>query len=652
MMSRTLRELKDLNRVARNNTALVLSDEHLLSQVMHSIPEDYADINITMGYPLIHTPAFSLVQALVDLQMRRKDSDGQPLYYFQDVLRILEHQYFSGMEDAELHDRIHQIKSGNQIFPSQSFLSVNEMTGTLFRPVATAPEMIEYLRDILLGALPEDQGQQEDADPRKDLQKEFIYHLYLTVNRLGDLMQRTMPDMGLDVLLRLLKKMLRGVTIPFLGEPLRGLQVMGILETRVLDFENLVILSMNEGIFPKAAPGMTMIPYNLRKGFGLPTPEHQDRLFAYYFYRLMHHAQNITFIYNSRADGLRTGEMSRFLYQLKYLYGWPISFQSLATSIRHIPDRIIEVAKGVEEMGLLNAYTERGEAILTPSALNHYLDCSLRFYFRYLAGLKEPEEVSEEPDQAVFGNLLHYTMEKLLSDAPDGTVTEPFIQELLTSGSRVRASIEEAMTRIWPEEKGPTSSGRFYIIREILFRYIGQVLKHDLQWVPFKILGLEQRITMPYEIKGPSDTLHIKLGGIIDRIDRVGNAIRIIDYKTGSVEKSIGTIDALFTRGSQNRRREGFQTFVYSWMVSVNRAHNEAVKPGLYDVRNMNSDQFRPEFTMQRKPILDLRPYFSDIEVALVDLLKEIFNPDLPFAQVADRKVCEWCPYQRICKRD
>jgi len=653
MMSWTLEDLKRQKRVEKNNTAVVLSDEHLLSQVMHSIPDGYTDINITMGYPLIHTPAFSLVQNLVDLQMRKKESNGSVQFYFKDVIRILEHQYISNRQDAALEALTGQIKSGNRIFPNQQFLDVNDVTRTLFIPVSTASGMIDYLREILLAVLPGDEDQEGSVPDRKNLQKEYIYHLYLTINRLGDLVMKGIQDFGLDVFLRLLRKMLHGVTIPFLGEPLRGLQVMGILETRVLDFENLIILSMNEGIFPRTAPGFTVIPFNLRKGFGLPTPEHQDRLYAYYFYRLLHRARKITFIYNSRTDGMRSGEMSRFLYQLKYLYGMTMVFKSLGMSIRQLPDRPIEIKKGKDETDLLYAFCKPGDAVLTPSALNAYLDCSLRFYFRYLSNIREPQKISEEIDQMVFGNLLHYSMEKLYCQAPQNSITPQFLEGLISDGSQLQKALDSALTKTWPGEgDGSVSSGRFLIIKEILLRYLNQILEEDRKAAPFKILGLEERIGLSFTISPHNEKHRVNLGGIMDRIDRIGDTIRIIDYKTGGVTKNIKSIHELFIRNNPKRSREAFQTFIYAWMYIAKHGQHLVVKPGLYDVRQMHTEHFTPDFTLAKQPVINLKSFFGEIEEGLLDLLNEIFNPSIPFTRADDTKLCEWCIYQRLCKRD
>ena len=650
VMSHILSGLKDQDKFHSNNTAVVLADEFLLVPVINSIPEDFKDINITMGYPVKDTPVFSLVESLIDLQKNLKEGKDMIRFYYKDVLRVLDHQYIAYLNIDELKKLRDDIVLQNRILPDKDFLHVNELANTIFQKITDPYGMSEYLREILFQVYVLNSSDDKNDPDKFDLQKEYIYHVYLAINRLKDLLSSEEQPLIVETYLRLLKKIIRGMTISFTGEPLKGLQVMGVLETRAIDFENVILLSLNEGVFPGRGTSLSVIPYNLRRGFGLPTPEYQDRIYAYYFYRLIQRARHITFIYNTKTDGIKTGEVSRFLYQLKYLLRMPIVEKGLAVMVHQQQERKIMIEKSSDEMTVMSKFISGGRSYMSPSALNVYLDCSLKFYFRYVAEIREPEEVAEEVDYLVFGNLLHMTMKILYEGFKTDEIKREQIEKILGDEKFIRKALDDSIRKEWLKTESDTvGEGRNLIAKEILFRYVKQILKVDLKLVPFMIKGLEKEFVREMEINNNGKKVNVKLGGKIDRIDQVNGKLRIIDYKTGMVNKKFTAVEKLFERGWHNRSSEAFQTLIYCWLFDKTDPVNPTI-PGLYDIRGMYDEGFSPEFLMNRIKITDFRDLKEEMEANLQELLEEIFNINIPFQQVSEPNICKRCPYNNICK--
>jgi hypothetical protein len=288
-----------------HNTAIILADEQLLMPVLYSIPPEIEKINVTMGYPIKDTPLYSLVIHLIDLQKRKKfDAGKNPFFYHKPVLAILGHQYILRQNIPEIREMIGEIIRGNRIFVDGSIFKHNELLNMIFRKVDTPEHMSEYLMEILLYLFHKLRPEDPDDQEKPALHQEYMFHLYLAIQQLGNIIVDEEVTLNLETYLKLLDKLVKTRKIPFTGEPLAGLQIMGILETRTLDFENLILLSLNEGILPRGQSTGSFVPYNLRKGFGLPTFEHQDSIYAYYFYRLIQRAKHITFIYNNNSEGV------------------------------------------------------------------------------------------------------------------------------------------------------------------------------------------------------------------------------------------------------------------------------------------------------------------------------------------------------------
>ncbi|MGM0504905.1 MAG: PD-(D/E)XK nuclease family protein, partial [Bacteroidota bacterium] len=633
-----------------DNTAIVLADEDLLVPVLQSIPNSIENVNITMGYPVINTPIYSLLEHVIELQKNaRKNS-----FYHKDVTAILNHQYINTYFSKEASRLVQFIRSNNRIMIAKEELSTCDFFTLLFNKIESYAQLSEYFLTILHHVYQSlNDNKIEDTIHTPSLEKEYIYHIYLSINRVKEVLQEQQVEIRMDTYIRLIRKIIRNLRIPFTGEPLSGLQVMGILETRLLDFQHLFITSVNEGVFPKTESSLSFVPYNLRHGFGLPTIEHQDAIYAYYFYRLIHRAQDVTLIYNSNTDGLQTGEMSRFLYQLKYESPFNITEKSLRYDININQPKEIRIEKTPEIREILRAYLSSSgeEKYLSPSGLSNYLRCKLKFYFRYVAGLKEQDEVTEEIDAPLFGNILHEAMDNLYQHLKGKTVLPETLSEILKDGRQITASIDHAFSKNYFKNQKTDYSGKNIIIREIIEKYVKKLVKKDAEIAPFKILSLEDnyQIEIPFNLNGTSEM--VKLGGKIDRVDELDNRIRIIDYKTGNDTLDYQNIEAIFSDKKNSQRSAVFQTFLYAKFYQDIKNPALPVVPGVYSVKHLfdNSFEYRIKCNETKRFINHYDEVADEYLQHLTRLMEEIFNPEIAFTQTEETSHCEYCPYRKIC---
>ena len=635
-----------------DNTAIVLADEDLLVPVLQSIPNSIEDVNITMGYPVINTPIYSLLEHVIELQKNaRKNS-----FYFKDVTAILNHQYINTHFSKDATKLVQFIRTNNRIMIAKEELDTCKFFSLLFNKIESYAQLSEYFLTILHHIYQSlSDNKIEDTIHTPSLEKEYIYHIYLSINRVKEVLHEQQVDIRMDTFIRLIRKIIRNLRVPFTGEPLSGLQVMGILETRLLDFKNIFITSVNEGVFPKTESSLSFIPYNLRRGFGLPTIEHQDAIYAYYFYRLIHRAQSVTLIYNSNTDGLQTGEMSRFLSQLKYESPFNITEKSLRYDININQPKEIRIEKTPEIQEILRTYLSSSveDKYLSPSGLSNYLRCKLRFYFRYVAGLTEQDEVTEEIDAPLFGNILHEAMDNLYQHLKGKTVLPDTLSEILKDGKQITASIDHAFNKNYFKNHQSDYSGKNIIIREIIEKYVKKLVRRDAEIAPFKILSLEDnyQIEIPVTLEGAFET--VNLGGKIDRVDELENRIRIIDYKTGNDTLDYQNIESIFSDKKSDQRSAVFQTFLYSKFYQDIKKPELPVVPGVYSVKHLfdNVFEYRIKCKETKRYINQYDEVADEYLQHLTRLMEEIFNPEIAFTQTEETSHCEYCPYRKICHR-
>ena len=639
-------------------TAIILPDEHLLIPVLNAIPEQIRRINVTMGYPLAGTPVASLMEYILALQKNVRYVDRQPVFYFRDVLPILNHRYISSTCPEIVNALVKDIAENNRIYISAADLGKTDLLSVLFLPVTDVNTFSDYLINVLqelnkvMHALSSGEEEEDATQRTNDLEQEFIFHYFTTVNRMKEIMQDAGIEMKIDTYFRLLKRVTDTITIPFRGEPLSGLQIMGVLETRALDFDRLIILSVNEGIFPLRKAANSFIPYNLRRGFGLPTYEHQDSVWAYHFYRLIYRANHVSLLYDTRSNGLQTGEVSRFVHQLHYHYEVPLQNKLVVYNVSSAKTPALQVKKTDEVMQRLNAFHKGGNRAISASAVNTYLDCPLKFYFSVVEGIQEEEEVSETIESNVFGSILHKVMEELYMPLCGKIVTADLLKAIKKDTPVLTGAIARAFAEIFfMSDVVRPLTGQNFLIGEMIRKYVEKILERDSKLTPFRYIESERKINRLFTL-GDNRT-EIQLKGFIDRIDEVRDAVRIIDYKSGSGTSVFTSVESLFDKEDKDRAKAVMQVFMYSWMLGAAPA-GKTIQPGIYYMRTLFSDSFDASVSRRiertkTEPVTDFSAYSEAFEGELRRCLDEIFGRETPFTQTTTEKACAWCPFKDIC---
>jgi hypothetical protein len=661
LISKLIEELPDLNSDNAHHTAIILADEDLLMPVLTSLPDNIGDINITMGHPLKQTLVYTLVKHLMVLQRNAVIMDGVARFSYRDVISILKNTLISGLMNESDNEIIDEIIRTNLIWVPSDRFSRSEYLRGVFKKPLTSPLLSEYFKDILsqIALINEKNADEsENISVQRNIRNEFIYKVVLSINRLETIVNSPDVSFTTDTYIRILDRMLRIQTVPFSGEPLSGVQIMGILETRALDFRNLIILSVNEGVLPAVSSGSSFIPYNLREAFGLPSVNHQESIYAYHFYRLLQRAENVTFTYNSNSEGLRSGEMSRFLIQMKYETAMKPVFIDLNFVIKShgsIPERIERTEKHMLRLNSL--FLDKSKPrILSPSAINTWLNCRMKFYYRYVNLLKEPETVSTEIDPAMLGNILHEIMKRLYSGYKDTVLDKDILGSIIRDKQLLGRVINDAIYEKFNRGKDSLISGNELIVRDVLIAYLKRILNADSTLAPLTILDLEEPFDFILSTLSNGNQIDILIGGKVDRIDIVKDVTRIVDYKTGSVADMINSIDELFVDDRKKDSDGWLQTLIYCEAYLANKPV-KVVRPSVYKIKKLGggilSDKLKLKTDSKHEIVVD---DYKIIRDEFLNCLKEIntkiFSIDEPFSMTTDiRGKCLYCPYKALCMR-
>lgn len=647
--------------VAPEEIVVILPQEHMLFPVLNAIPPCVEKLNVTMGYPLKETPLFGLLEAALEVQEHKQLSPENGLsFYYKPTLDVLSHPYLYQSEKAPLDTLTKAIKQNNQIRVfHQDILEVGStVLNTVFRNVGEQESYASYLLSIV-----EVLGQQ--VVERFGLEKEFLYHFQQLLSRLDEIIgSQQSAAIDLKTFGALFKKTTRSVKIPFSGEPVEGLQIMGVLETRNLDFSHVLMLNMNEGVFPASQRTGSFIPYSIRKAFDLPTFEVQDAIYAYLFYRLFHASQQLSFYYNMYADFGMSGEVSRFIRQLEQESNLLIERKKLSNSIQVQENEPISIVKSERVLSRLMIYTDtvsqREQKRLSASAINTYLNCKLQFYFRYVLRIFSSDELSDELDKRNFGNVLHATLEYLYRDAIAGK------EDKRIDGNdffRLQNSVEGAIEKAFRKHFGMGDKRKFelkdrnLVMADVIRKFADQILKMDEKYAPFSIVSMEKddRYEHLLTIHPDGRTIRVRLGADIDRVDQKNGVVRVIDYKTGKDEREINEVSSVFDVSSpqakKKRNKAGFQTLLYAWLYAASRGEEHAIVPGLMNMQELFHPKFDYRLTMGGKSMTDARPFLTEFESHLSALLSEIFSEEQVFDQTEDVGMCKYCDFKGICGR-
>ncbi len=578
---------KNLTADARQ-TAVVLCEEDLLQPVLHALPEQVKSINITKGYPLAATDSYAVC-----------------------------------MRQAEVLE-----KEGKD-----------------------ALQFVKELQDSV--GKKEEEGENQESvknDTIDILEQEARFQIFTILERFAHLVETGTLNVSIPTLRRLIKQVLRRQSVPFHGEPVEGLQIMGMLETRCLDFESVLILSADDNHLPRAEADNSFIPYFLRKAYGLNTKRHNAAVYAYYFYRLLSRAKNVAAVWSVGGDGTQGGEMSRFMTQLLIeapgLHIKRTTLQAQSTPTAHQPISIPKPANIVEKLGSLS-----------PSALNEYLDCPAKFFFRRISNIKAWEEPTEGLAANHFGSIFHRAAEfiyKYLSNNKQKPVYSTDISKLLSNTSIVKQYIKDAFDDVKMKEKTLVGELKDYPVEnEVLLRMIKDLLRTDEKLSRIVLIMMEEKQNTSLVIKTSNGEQKITINGYIDRLDQITDAsgnelVRVLDYKTGTQksQETFNTVDELFKRDPK-RARNTFQTFIYS--LTVENTTELPLRPALHYTANAHKPDYDSYVKLGKDKLDNIRPLLKEFRALLTELVEEICDTEQPFVARPSETVCSHCHYKHIC---
>uniref|UniRef100_UPI004025DAB9 PD-(D/E)XK nuclease family protein n=1 Tax=Alistipes onderdonkii TaxID=328813 RepID=UPI004025DAB9 len=633
-------------------TAVVLTDENLLLPLLYALPADIGRVNVTMGFPLRQSLAYTFVERLVELQNHRRRKGDGCTFYHADVAGILAHPYVAECDAALTRTMHEEIVRDRRISVDAAWLGRNELLKRIFTPAATWRELSDYMLDVV-AAVARQPYEGDDARQRV----EFLAVIAEQVTKLRNSLDECDIDLTAEVYTSLLRRHLQTLRIPFEGEPLEGIQIMGILETRNLDFENVIILSMNDDNFPgNHMAQASFIPYNLRAAYELPTPEHHEGVYAYYFYRLIQRAKTVHMLYCSHADDKSTGEPSRYIYQLDYESGFDVRKVEVGVDVNLAETAPIEVPKDEGVMVRLERFVDaQSPATLSPTAFFRYVACPLRFYFHSIARLEADDEISEEVDAPMFGTILHAAVQTLYARIAGEAHPGETLRAMIRTGE-VAQAVEAAINQNYLQDKHATAedySGNLLLVKDIVIRYLrGGVMPYDAAHDAFSVSGLEEPVAYPFRFRAGGRDLEMKFAGIADRIDTLDDgALRVVDYKTGAPHLEFDGVESLFTGTGKQRLSNILQTLLYAMMLHRSRGCD--VEPALYYVRNMNRPGYSPQLDDKQTGVKGARYtlYRERFEELLRAQLAELYDTSVPFRQCEDADTCKYCDFNVICKR-
>ena len=626
----------------QDKVLILLPDENLLLPVLNSIPDSINKINVTMGLTLSETPLFSLVQLIIKIHKKTFIRDFKKCNYYKDVLELISHPYIY-QKNPEASDKIiSEIRDNKIIYVDHKYLiESSEVLNTILVEDDSIINILQKASNFLFNS---------STDLGK-LDREYIKSFLEILDRIKKI---NIEFKSLSNQSKLLNQIFKMIRIPFSGEPLSGLQVMGVLESRNLDFDDVYILSMNEGDFPRKLYSISFIPYNIRKGFQLETSDSMDKVYSYLFYRVIQRAKNITLIYNTNSSFSSKGEKSRYIKQVSSESNYKINDFSVTDKLEIDNKPKLSIPKSKEIIDKLqNRFCNGG--YMSPSAIKDYMDCPLRFYYRYVANIREVNPISSEILKPDFGKITHKALEILYSDIikanSEGNINK---NDFFKLKNGVSGSLEKVIRAHFKLKKKNQffMEGNNIILYEIMKDYIKKIISFDELYAPFEIIDLEGDKNSGYykNINLPNNKT-VKISGIVDRVDKKNNLYRIIDYKTGGDTKRIKDIDSLFSDKRTERNDAVFQLFYYSLLLHNKLNDNLPIRPGLMNIREINNKNFNINIIINNKSVTSINEYLEDFEKKLIKKLSEIFDIKVPFTQNDDENACKYCSYKNLCSR-
>lgn len=652
------------------NTAVVLNDESLTIPLLNSIPEKINEFNLTMGLPLNTSPLFLFADLIFNLQvniLKFDQTNGKNLrLYFRDIIRILEHPYFKFLTEGTYDVSVaEKLKKSNKVFIGYEELKseyfpedffTNHFVSEIFKPWNND---LQFAIDKIVSLLKSLQNvftKKSEKGRDHQLELEYLFHFSKVINKLKVLMAEYPIISDVKTLRELLNKIVQSVSMSFYGEPLRGLQVMGMLETRTLDFENLIILSVNEGFIPSGKSEVSLIPHEIKKTYKLPTYQERNKVFAYHFYRLLQRAKNIYLLYNTQPGDLSGGDKSRFLSQIIYelpKYNSKIRINEEILSIPPIINPIDSRIVIEKSQDILDKLGKIGQKGFSASTLNIYRNCKLQFYFNHVVGLEETDEVEETIEASTMGKVIHEVLQILY---------EPFLGKNLHPDDikKMKPRIEDLLAQSFQKnyENGDVHFGKNLLIVKVAGIFVNRFLDKEIKLLKYLnktgdsiiVKGLEQRIETYLALQIENLDKPVKIKGFVDRLDELGTTIRIIDYKTGNVLPGDLKLKDWELLADESKLDKCFQLLLYAYIYSRSTVIKpERISPGIISLKNLSLGFMGIELPEKENMSGEVLNTFEDI---LKGIISEIYNLEVPFTQADNPDNCIYCSFQSICGRN
>jgi CRISPR/Cas system-associated exonuclease Cas4 (RecB family) len=637
-------------------TAVVLCNEDIAIPVLHALPTDKVrNVNVTMGFKLAQTPVYTLIDTYLKLHTAGY-MEEKNMYISENVRLLLTHPYIKQLyPDAPQWQQ--ELFATNRLYLPTETLTAHPVLGELFMHSADNAGLLQSLTVLIERCKALLGNNHSQTDAYTQLYEEALFRIYQLTSNFRAMIEEGILNLRTLTLVRLMQRVMKQASIPFHGEPAIGLQIMGVLETRNLDFRHIILLSTNEGKLPKISSEASFIPYNLREAFDMTTLQRQNAVYAYYFYRMIQRAEQVTIVYNDGTDGMNKQEPSRYLMQLQVEFPGVIRTYNMLTEAQptqHTDICIEQTADTRRKLQQHFAYdpNRRKNYKLSPSAINDYLDCRLRFYLKHVEDLTPPDEMKVEIDVSHFGIIFHKSAELAYDKLTErGDMIHDFeLKALYNDEVEIQRIVDEAFRQdFFHTEIGEPLpfNGTQLIVRHAVCGYLKQLLRLDAKRAPFRYIQSEKKVQHVVTINSHGTKLDLLLGGTVDRIDSKGDTTRIIDYKTGGKQKSVKSVEDLFARDTI---RDGyvFQAFYYAHLLKDEYA---TIAPSLLFVRKTSDENFEPNIVVNRIPVTDFSEYSEDFARLLTETIDEIFNSDIPYTAATNLDACKYCKFTSLCRR-
>ncbi|TAD88094.1 MAG: PD-(D/E)XK nuclease family protein [Bacteroidetes bacterium] len=637
------------------SAGILLADENLLLPALQSLPDHTATVNVTMGYPLKQSVVYAFVELFFGVHTDF-EAHGRRTVHHSFAQAWLNHPFcdWTAAQKEKLEGGL--LRKMVIRVPLADLQLADSLSAALFAPLLSVADLFGRLRQLLEG-ISKLQTVAEDA-----VLQGLVAACWSNVLQAEPLFAALKPQPTLAFVSRLFRQQLAGITVPFEGEPLQGIQIMGLLESRGLDFEHLLVLGAGEGSLPRVSAPNTFLPDNLRRAFGLPVLEHQDSIFAYVFYRLLHRTTNMTLVYNGLVSDSSTGELSRYAQQLHFETSIP--FVTVQPTLPLLPQSRppISIPRSAAIAQKLAVYYKAEKPMaLSPTAINTWLACRLQFFYKYVANLKAPDTTTDTIDAAAFGNIVHRLMERLymrlLGEQRSTMVTK---EDVATLHTLVETETKAAINEAWRNADAGADfemTGNLLVAHRVAQQYAHAFLDADALYAPFTLHSLEVKFSQNFGIALGQRTATLVLSGKIDRVDEKDGVFRMYDYKTGGDRPEFKSVEALFERNGKHANKAALQTLLYSWMFAQTYPQRAKFEPALAALRHTRGHHDKSYRLVIKgateEPVSSshMGALLPQVEQHLRQTLEELFDGEAPFDQTTDLRVCAYCDFKGICGR-